>query len=102
MTEIKITDYLGAEHVIRTGADMNRLLERLERRREELADIMLGSDRGAALTAERESDRIEDIFLPRLHAEIDRVRASLDMQAADDHRRAKARAIKSRPKLSKV
>ena len=96
MINARVTDYVGLEHAVRTAADLNRVIASLESRREELADLMLGSDRGAAMAAERESDRIEDVFLPRFQAEIERVRKLLDTDAADAHRHAKARAIKER------
>jgi len=94
--EARIVDHIGQEQVIRSAEDMNRLVARVERRRDELAEAMLGADRVAAIAAERESDRIEDVYLPHLQVEIDRVRGLLDAEAADDHRRAKARAIKDR------
>lgn len=99
MINTKMTDYAGIEHAIATADDVNRLLAGLERRRDQLADLMLGADRGAAMAAERESDRIEDVFLPKFLAEIDRVRGLLDVDAVDEHRRSKARAIKDRPRM---
>ncbi len=100
MIDAKIMDHAGLEHVIRTADDLNRLVAELERRRIALAELMLGADRGAAISAERESDRIEDVFLPKFQAEFDRVSALLDTDAADEHRRAKARAIKERLRMT--
>lgn len=100
MIDAKVTDYAGLEHVVRSADDLNRLVTELERRRDALAELMLSSDRGAAMAAERESDRIEDVFLPKFQAELERIAALLDIEAADEHRRAKARAIKDRPRMT--
>lgn len=100
MIVAKVTDHAGLEHVIHTAADLNQLVARLEERRDALAELMLDPDRGAAMAAERESDRIEDVFLPRFQAEIERVGALLDAGAADEHRYTKARAIKDRPRAA--
>ncbi|HEY0270501.1 MAG TPA: hypothetical protein VGC10_05890 [Sphingomonas sp.] len=91
---------MGREQIIHSADDMNRLVSDLERYRDRLADIMLGDDRDAAIRAERESDRIEDVYLPKLQTEIARIQALLDADTADEHRRAKARAIKERSKPS--
>lgn len=100
MIGAKVTDYAGLEHAIRSADDLNQVIARLEQRRDELAELMLGIDRGAAMAAERESDRIEDVFLPKFKAEIERVQALLNASAADEHRQAKARAIKDRPRAA--
>ncbi len=100
MIDATVIDHVGLEHLIRTADDLNRLVAELERRRDELAELMLGADRGAAIAAERESDRIEDVFLPKFQAEIERVSALLNTDLADDHRRAKARAIKDRSRMT--
>lgn len=99
MIDARITDYVGLEHTVRSADDLNQVVAKLEERREELAELMLGEDRGAAMAAEHESDRIEDVYLPTFQAEFDRIRALLDTDAADEHRRAKARAIKDRPRM---
>lgn len=96
MIDTIVRDPGGREHRITCAADMNRLVGDLERRRDELADIMLGADHAAALQAETQSDYIEDVFLPTFEADLERVRALLDAQAAVDRRHAKARAIKER------
>ncbi|MEO9131314.1 MAG: hypothetical protein ABI240_08910 [Sphingomonas sp.] len=100
MISTKVIDHMGKEHAVGAAEDINRLVTALELHRDQLAELMLGIDRGAAMAAERESDRIEDAFLPKFQAEIDRVRGLLDTDAADEHRHAKARAIKDRPRMT--
>lgn len=100
MIDTTITDYAGLQQAVHSAEDLNRLVIKLEERRDQLAEAMLGFDRGAAMAAERESDRIEDVFLPKFQAEIDRVRALLEGAAADEHRHAKALAIKDRPRMT--
>ena len=96
MAHVTLRDHMGREHIIQTPEDVNRLVGELERHRDRLADLMLGSDRPAALAAERESDTLEDVYLPRFQQELTKLRALFEVEAADEHRRAKARSIKNR------
>lgn len=96
MVHVTVRDHMGREHIIQSTEDVNRLVGELERHRDRLADLMLGSDRAAALAAERESDTLEDVYLPQFQQELTRLRALFEVEAADEHRRVKARSIKSR------
>ncbi|THG37244.1 hypothetical protein [Sphingomonas olei] len=96
MTPTIVRDPGGREHVIANVEDMNRLVAAVERRRDELAELMLGDDEAVASKAETQSDYIEEVFLPLLQADLARVQSLLDAEAAVERRRAKARAIKER------
>jgi ABC-type transporter Mla subunit MlaD len=100
MIDTSVRDYLGRDQPIRTADDLNQLIARLERHRDGLADAMLGADRAAAIKAEKDSDYIEDIYLPELQKEIARVTGLLESGHAEARRRAKALAIRERSKAS--
>jgi hypothetical protein len=96
MVEVILRDHMDREHVIHDAGGLNQVVAALEHHRQALADRMLGSDRAAAILAEHESDQLEEIVVPRLAREVAHIAALLDDEAADEHRRAKAHAIKAR------
>lgn len=96
MVDAILHDHMGAEHVIRSAEDVNRIVAAVERHRDALAERMLGHDRAAAIAAEHASDRLEDGFVPTFAREVTRIATLLQEEAADEARRAKARAIQTR------
>ena len=96
MIDTVIRDAAGRDRAIRSAGDVERLVAEIDRHRDELADIMLGTDIEAAQKAEQQSDYIEDVFLPQFLADLERVQALVDADAATTRRHAKARAIKER------
>jgi hypothetical protein len=96
MATIDITDEAGNTVRIANVEEMNALLARIEARRDGLADRMLGSDVADARAAEALSDKLEDIYIPKLMEWIKAFNVRLEAEADAAHRRAKAQAIKAR------
>lgn len=96
MATIDITDEAGATLRISNFDEMNAFVTRIEARRDALADRMLGSEVADARQAEALSDKLEDVYIPKLMEWIKAFNAKLEAEADVAHRRAKAQAIRAR------